>query len=65
MERKCVACEVGECCRDYECQKCGLYFCFYCGLVRNLCDDCFMCYGELFHLKKFKNLKKVKKLNEK
>ena len=62
MERKCVGCEVGECemVECMECLKCGLKFCDYCGLVRNLCDDCFICYGELFNLRKFKNLKKNK-----
>ena len=60
MERKCIGCDNRESCEEFECQKCGLKFCDYCGLVRNLCDDCFICYGELFNLRKFKNLKKQK-----
>ena len=60
MERKCVGCEIAECSASMECLKCGLKFCFYCGLVRNLCDDCYTCYGELFNIKKLKANKKIK-----
>ena len=57
MGRKCVGCEKLEG-DSGECLMCGLKFCVYCAGVRNLCDDCFTCYGELHNLKKFKNLKK-------
>ena len=62
MERKCVGCEIAEC-ENAECLKCGLKFCFYCGLVRNLCDDCYTCYGELFNIKKLKTSKLKLKIN--
>lgn len=42
---------------NMECKKCGLKFCDSCGLERNVCDDCFICYGELHRIRKFKNKK--------